>query len=478
VLSRPPMLPAPTPPVTPRSACTTESDTPPRAVVLHQELKLLGIGQTPESSVPEWLASAERVLRSSSGENTPRSPEERPRVSAHYEGGAGESPLCSSASLDSREAGGSCGSPSNSPAFPSPPFVLPAMVEGGTPVEDGAEASVERAERADPGIVGTAALIPRREPADPPLGPRLWSGDQDSTEAAEARAHAEFTRALPPPDVVRARARHGGGRHVVTGGFVTAASVSAAIASSSDARDPVRHESADKGGREGGAVPFREEALPDEEEAEAARLYGVLLQGAAAADPELDVLGAEGVAYLSGPDRHGRPALVLVGCRIHGRCATAASRRLLLLYLVRLLNTACGPDGEPDASPARAAAAEGSRNRPRGREFTVVLLATAMPADRAGPTFDFLRDVFSGLPLSLTRRLSSLHLVHPALRTRLAFAILGIMLWGRLTFVDRLEQLRRAFPPGSLLLPDFVLQYDFIRDIKRNPGAVVGGGGF
>jgi hypothetical protein len=198
-------------------------------------------------------------------------------------------------------------------------------------------------------------------------------------------------------------------------------------------------------------VEFRQDRVPDDDEIKATRLFKVLLDGAEASARELQTLEEEGVAYLSGPDRMGRPAVVLVGCRIHERCSSPTSRKLLLLLLARLLHTASAP------------------GTPR-REFTVVLLTTSMPADGTGSTFNWLREVLTAFPLALTRRLVALYLVHPTLRTRLAFALLGIILWGRLTFIDRLQQLRQAFPPGSLLLPQFVMQHEFIADLKRSGG--------
>lgn len=95
----------------------------------------------------------------------------------------------------------------------------------------------------------------------------------------------------------------------------------------------------------------------------------------------------------------------------------------------------------------------------------MVLLAAGV--ENGGATWDFLREMLTALPVRRTRRLEALFLVHPTLKTRLAFAFLGVVLWGRLTFIDRLEQLRKTFPRGALLLPQAVLQYDYVRDVRR-----------
>jgi len=187
----------------------------------------------------------------------------------------------------------------------------------------------------------------------------LLEPEDKSTEAAERRAHALFTLSQPPPAVLRTSAVRDG-RRVVHGGFVTAASIAPVASSSAVSADhgqwgqdtPSTAEAHVRG-------EFRRDQAPDEDELTATRLYQVLLEGAESSAKELEPLEQEGVAYLSGPDHVGRRAIVLVGCRIHDRCSSATSRKLLLLYLVRLVKAAC------------------STETPRS-EFTVVLLATGM----------------------------------------------------------------------------------------------------
>ena len=313
--------------------------------------------------------------------------------------------------------------------YPSPSVWLPKAFHATNLVESPREGATKSDDELVKGTVGVNDGCGTNLPC---------SNYEKGVRAAESRAHAEFTRFRPPPDVLRASTARGA-RRICQGGFVTSASIASAINS---APADTSH------GQNEGELEFRQQAFPDEDERKAGRLYDALIQGAESMAGDLDTLKKEGVGYISGPDRLGRPTIVLVGIRIHERCSTSSSRRLLLFYLARLIKLI----REKDA--------------PR-RDFTVVLLTTGMPSDGSGRTFDFLREVLTALPLSLTRRMAMLYLVHPTLRFRLAFAVLGIMLWGRLTFVDKLQQLRPTFPRGSLLLPEMVLHHDFILDVKR-----------
>lgn len=94
----------------------------------------------------------------------------------------------------------------------------------------------------------------------------------------------------------------------------------------------------------------------------------------------------------------------------------------------------------------------------------MVFLASGLPAD-AGPTFDFLRTLLVSLPLSVHRRLKNFHLVHPTIKMRVTFTILGAALWGKLKFLDELAELREFFPPGKLMVPDEVVRID--EELKR-----------
>lgn len=89
-----------------------------------------------------------------------------------------------------------------------------------------------------------------------------------------------------------------------------------------------------------------------------------------------------------------------------------------------------------------------------------------MPAN-AGPTFDFLRLLLEAMPQALRTRLEQFHLVHPSLKMRIAFVFLGVLLWGKLEWVDRLSQLHRHFVPGQLHVPEFVVHLDDVDDRPR-----------
>ena len=82
---------------------------------------------------------------------------------------------------------------------------------------------------------------------------------------------------------------------------------------------------------------------------------------------------------------------------------------------------------------------------------------------------------------------SDFFLVHPiTLRMRLAFLVMGVLLWGKLHFVDSLAALRDEsfFDAGELVVPEFVVRYDdslhggrMMNTTQRAPVPRVGGGG-
>lgn len=45
--------------------------------------------------------------------------------------------------------------------------------------------------------------------------------------------------------------------------------------------------------------------------------------------------------------------------------------------------------------------------------------------------------------------------------------LLGVLLWGKLHWVDRLPQLHRHFVPGQLHVPEFVVHLDDVADRPR-----------
>ena len=167
-------------------------------------------------------------------------------------------------------------------------------------------------------------------------------------------------------------------------------------------------------------------------------LYATMLSRAAAAD--LALVKSRELVYASGTDLAGRPAIVFVGARIHAACVAggaelAAARQQVALLLLH--------------------ETEDYTHAP----FVLVFLATDMPRD-AGPTFDFLRSLLSAMPKALHKQLHRFYLVHPSLKMRFTFFVLGALLWGKIEYVDRLEQLRKSFPLGTLLVPDFVGRRD------------------
>ena len=144
----------------------------------------------------------------------------------------------------------------------------------------------------------------------------------------------------------------------------------------------------------------------EEEEEEAHRFYRRLVQRANAEEASLAELTKRSLLYPSGVDVLSRPAVVVIGERIHACCATPAMRDQVMLLLIK-------------QCAALAAA-----------PFVVVFVATGMPND-AGPTFDFLRTLLSALPMSVHHHLRRFYLVHPTLKLRFTFTLLGAVLWGQ-----------------------------------------------
>jgi hypothetical protein len=190
----------------------------------------------------------------------------------------------------------------------------------------------------------------------------------------------------------------------------------------------------------------------DEGEEEAARaLYGELLNRAERTD--LATLAEQEMVYRSGDTVKGHPSIVLVGSRIHDACnapviRASAAREAVALLLLR----------ETKAIMARP--------------FVIVFLATHLPDD-SGPTFDFLRTLLLSLPISIHKQLAGFYLVHPTLKMRFTFTILGAVLWGKVRYIDELRQLREFFRPGKLLVPEFVAVEDDHR-LARRGGLLVG----
>ena len=64
------------------------------------------------------------------------------------------------------------------------------------------------------------------------------------------------------------------------------------------------------------------------------------------------------------------------------------------------------------------------------------------------------------LPLAIHRQLKAFYLVHPTLKMRVTFTILGVALWGKLKFVDELTHLHEWFAPGALVVPERCVEED------------------
>ena len=101
--------------------------------------------------------------------------------------------------------------------------------------------------------------------------------------------------------------------------------------------------------------------------------------------------------------------------------------------------------------------------------FTVLFVAAEMGSD-SGKTFDFLRALLHRFR-AIHLRVAAFYLVHPTLKMRFTFTILGVALWGKLKFVDELAALHEHFEKGQLRLPAFV----FAADERRKAAARVRG---
>ena len=114
--------------------------------------------------------------------------------------------------------------------------------------------------------------------------------------------------------------------------------------------------------------------------------------------------------------------------------------------------------------------------------FTVLFVAADMGSD-SGKTFDFLRALLHRFR-AIHLRVAAFYLLHPTLKMRFTFAILGAVLWGKLHHVDSLAQLHEHFEKGQLRLPAFVFAADERRQRRRRElegravaAAAIGGGG-
>jgi hypothetical protein len=268
------------------------------------------------------------------------------------------------------------------------------------------------------------------------LGDTLQGQEESPTEEAARR------------EVRLARERASASRTVNHRPASSRGSLQHAFASVGDAVGP---SSARSGGATSVSPPVLENS-DDEGEEEAARaLYGELLNRAERTD--LATLAEQEMVYRSGDTVKGHPSIVLVGSRIHDACnapviRASAAREAVALLLLR----------ETKAIMARP--------------FVIVFLATHLPDD-SGPTFDFLRTLLLSLPISIHKQLAGFYLVHPTLKMRFTFTILGAVLWGKVRYIDELRQLREFFRPGKLLVPEFVAVEDDHR-LARRGGLLVG----
>ena len=199
-----------------------------------------------------------------------------------------------------------------------------------------------------------------------------------------------------------------------------------------------------------GLVQQRRTSEEDEEEAEALALYEDLLERAEQTD--LTELAASEMVYRSGEDRNGRPSIVLVGHRIHKACCVPRHQngRSPEAY-----NAAMKAASDIRDAVALLLLRETKEIMNAGTPFAIIFLATGLPHD-AGPTFDFLRTLLVSLPLAVHSRLKAFHLVHPTLKMRFTFTLLGAALWGKIHFIDHLMDLHQHFAPGKLRIPEEV----------------------
>ena len=169
--------------------------------------------------------------------------------------------------------------------------------------------------------------------------------------------------------------------------------------------------------------------------------YTTLMRRAreAAASAEGAAMRKSAPAYVHGQDGDGRPVLVVVGARVHAR-RLAGEEEALVLHLLA------------EVEPLMRA------------PFTVLFVAAEMGSD-SGKTFDFLRALLHRFR-AIHLRVAAFYLLHPTLKMRFTFAILGAVLWGKLHHVDSLAQLHEHFEKGQLRLPAFV----FAADERRQGG--------
>ena len=144
-----------------------------------------------------------------------------------------------------------------------------------------------------------------------------------------------------------------------------------------------------------------------------------------------------------GPDRAGRPILLLIGARLPAWRAT--DKRRFARYVFRALDRVA-------ASPA----------------FTIVYCHTDM-TDANQPGASWLFNTFEALPETLQERLAALFVVHPAATLRGTLALLPFVIFSpfasgalphKTLYCDRLEQLWEHIDPGTMQLPAFIAEHD------------------
>ena len=147
--------------------------------------------------------------------------------------------------------------------------------------------------------------------------------------------------------------------------------------------------------------------------------------------------------HVSGPDRAGRPVLVLVGARLPAW--GGVDKRRFARYVYRAL-----------ASLASAPA------------FSVLYYHTDV-TDANRPGASWLWNAFEVLPATLQERLGALYVIHPAATLRGTLAMLPFLLFSpfssgaiahKTVYLDRLEHLWPHIDEKALRVPQFVAEHD------------------
>ncbi|KAL3720600.1 hypothetical protein ACJRO7_005420 [Eucalyptus globulus] len=106
------------------------------------------------------------------------------------------------------------------------------------------------------------------------------------------------------------------------------------------------------------------------------------------------------------------------------------------------------------------------------KRFSVVYVHSEVQRSDNFPGFSALRSIYDSIPAQIKDNLETVHFVHPGLQARLFFATFGRLLftgglYGKLNYVNRLDQLWDHVRRGEVEIPEFAREHD--EDLQYRP---------